>query len=261
MRSTEPTDEQRLRAALLRGGDTAMLTGLWALRRHGLEQFPEPGDVHILVSDEREITSSGFVLVERTTRMPAPISRGGLPVAPVYRAALDAARRIRDFDAVQGLLTEAVQRNRCTPDQLDKELRLGSQRGSALPRRALQAILCGAQSIAEADAWEIWKLAGLPPAEWNVRVFDERGTFIAKPDAWCDDIAFAWEIDSRTWHGEGDGYSDTLARNARYTAAGIVFLQTLPIHLRTRPDRVIADLRSAYAAAQRRPRPSVSCRP
>jgi hypothetical protein len=258
---TEPTAEQRLQAALIRGGGSALLTGLWALRRHGLGDFPEPDAVHILVRDEREITSSGFALVERTTRLPDPITRGGLPVAPVYRAALDAARRIRDFDTVQALLAEAVQRKRCTPEQLDRELRLGSQRGSALPRRALQAILCGAESVAEADAWEIWKLAGLPPAEWNVRVFDEQGTFIAKPDAWCDDIAFAGETDSRKWHSDGNRYSDTLARNARYTAAGIAFLQTLPIHLRTQPDRVIADLRSAYAAAQRRPRPAVTCRP
>jgi hypothetical protein len=257
----EPTDEQCLRAALIRGGASSVLTGLWALRRHGLREFPEPDHVHILVPDEREITSGGFVVVERTTRLPDPVMRGGLPVAPAYRAALDAARRIRDFDTVQALLAEAVQRRRCTPGQLDKELRLGSQRGSALARRALQAILGGAESVAEADAWEIWKLAGLPPAEWNVRVFDERGTFIAKPDAWCDDIAFAWEIDSRKWHGEGNGYSDTLARNARYSAAGIAFLQTLPIHLRTQPAQVIADLRSAYAAAHRRPRPPVSCRP
>ncbi len=217
--------------------------------------------MHILVPDEREITSSGFVVVERTTRLPDPIMRDGVPVAPVYRAALDAARRIRDFDIVQALLAEAVQRRRCTPDQLDKELRRGSQRGSALVRRALQAILGGAESVAEAEAWDIWKLAGLPPAEWNVRVFDEHGEFIAKPDAWCEDIAFAWEIDSRKWHSEGTGYSDTLARNARYTAAGIMFLQTLPTHLRTEPDRVIADLRSAYAAAQRRPRPPVTYRP
>lgn len=257
----EPSDEQRLQAALIRGGESSMITGLWALRRYGLREFPEPDDVHILVPDEREITSTGFVLVERTTRLPAPVLRDGLPVAPVHRAALDAARRIRDFDTVQALLAEAVQRRRCTPEQLHKELHLGSQRGSALPRRALQAILCGTESVAEADAWEIWKLAGLPPAEWNVRVFDEQGTFVAKPDAWCDDIAFAWEIDSRKWHSEGDGYADTLARNARYAAAGIVFLQSLPVHLRTEPDRVIADLRAAYAAAQRRPRPPVSCRP
>jgi hypothetical protein len=258
---TEPTSEQLLQAALIRGGGSAVLTGLWALRRHGLRHCPEPDDVHILVPGEREITSTGFVLVERTTRLPTPISRDGIPVVPAYRAALDATRRLRDFDTVQAILAEAVQRKRCTAEQLDRELRLGSQRGSAIPRRALQAVLCGAESVAEADAWEIWKLAGLPPAEWNVRVFDQHGKFVAKPDAWCDDVAFAWEIDSRKWHSEWDDYSSTLDRNARYTAAGIVFLQTLPIRLRTQPDEVIAELRAAYAAAKQRPRPPVGRRP
>ena len=258
---TEPSDEQRLRAALLRGGEPAIVTGLWALRRHGLRQVPEPDDVHILVPDEREITSGGFVVVERTTRLPDPIIRGGVPLAPAHRAVLDASRRIRNFDIVQAMLAEAVQRRRCTPEQLDRELRLGSQRGSAIARRALRAILQGAESVAEADAWELWKLAGLPPAEWNVRIFDAHGNFVAKPDAWCDEVAFAWEIDSRKWHSEWDDYSNTLDRNARYAAAGIAVLQTLPIRLRAHPDRVIAELRAAYAAAQRRPRPPVTRRP
>jgi len=235
-----------------------MITGRWALRRHGLRQGPEPDDVHLLVPERREVTSAGFALVERTTRLPTAITRGGLPVAPAYRAVLDAARRIRDFDTVQGMLAEAVQRNRCTPEQLDRELRRGSQRGSAIPRRALQALLAGAESVAEADAWEIWKLAGLPLAEWNVRIFDENGRFVAKPDAWCDEVAFAWEIDSRAWHSEWDDFSDTLARNNRYTMAGITVLQTLPSRLRTEPEKVIAELRAAYAAAKRRPRPPVT---
>ncbi len=257
----EPTDEQRLRAGLLRGGPGALITGVWALRRHGLRQLPEPGIVHLLVPHEREVTSAGFVLVERTTRMPGARTKEGMPVAPVDRAVLDGARRIRDFDVVQAMLAEAVQRRRCTAEQLDRELRLGSQRGSAIPRRALQALLNGAESVAEADAWEVWKRSGLPTAEWNVRVYDRHSEFVAKPDAWCEDVAFAWEIDSRAYHEHGDFYAATLARNARYSAAGIICLQTLPSRLRTEPDKVITELRDAYAAACARPRPPVTCRP
>ncbi|WIX83921.1 hypothetical protein QRX50_14285 [Amycolatopsis carbonis] len=261
MLPTDPTDEQRIGAALLRGGPDAMLTGLWAARRHGLRMMPEPNDVHILVPDRREITSAGFALVERSTRLPYPVMLGGVPAAPAYRAVLDAVRRMRNFESVQALLAEAVQRKRCSLIQLDRELSRGSQRGSAIPRRALATLLGGAESVAEADAWELWKSTGLPDAEWNVTVFDEQGGYVAKPDAWCDDIAFAWEIDSRAWHEEWDGYANTLARNARYAAAGIVVLQTLPMRLRTEPDRVAAELRAAYAAARSRPRPPVQRRP
>ncbi|WP_410569541.1 hypothetical protein [Amycolatopsis sp. cmx-4-61] len=258
---SEPTDEQRLRAGLLRGGEDSMITGLWALRRHGLREVPAPSDVHLLVPHEREVTSAGFAVVERTTRLPNAVTRDGLPVAPVHRAVLDGARRIRDFDTVQGMLAEAVQRRKCTPEQLDRELCRGSQRGSAIPRRALQALLAGAESVAEGDAWEIWKLSGLPPAEWNVNVFDRHGRFLSKPDAWCEDLAFAWEIDSRKFHEGGNHYATTLARNARYSAAGIVCLQTLPSRLRTEPRAVIAELCDTYAAACARPRPPVTSRP
>ncbi|SEF33071.1 hypothetical protein SAMN05421837_106586 [Amycolatopsis pretoriensis] len=237
-----------------------MITGLWALRSHGLQRIPEPDDVHLLVPHDREVTSAGFTLVERTTRLPTAVVKDGVPIAPVHRAVLDAARRLRDFDAVQAMLAEAVQRRRSTADRLDRELSLGSQRGSAIPRRALQAILNGAESVAEADAWEVWKHAGLPAAEWNVGVFDRDGGFISKPDAWCEDVAFAWEIDSRKYHEGGDHYAATLARNARYSAAGIVYLQTLPSRLRTEPGAVINELRDTYAAACARPRPPVTSR-
>lgn len=250
-----PTEEQRLRAALLLAGENAVVTGLWALRRLGLRQIPEPREIHVLVPHGRKITSRRFAVIERTTRLPTPLVRVGIPVAPVSRAVVDAARKIKDFAKVQAMFAEAVQRRRCVPHQLARELRLGSRRGSALPTRALQALLAGAESVAEADAWEIWKRSGLPAAEWNVKVFDGNGTYIAKPDAWSDEVAFAWEIDSVTYHSGRDQFLRTLARNARYSAAGIAFLQTPPSRLRTEPETVIEELRAAYAAAEARPRP------
>jgi hypothetical protein len=203
------------------------------------------------------VSSSGFALVERTIRLPDPLVRLGIPVAPVFRAVLDATRRMRDFDAIQTMLAEVVQRNRCTPEQLLDELRDGSQRGSALPRRAMAALSEGAESVAEGDAWRLWKRAGLPACERNVHIYDEKGVYVAKPDAWCDDVAFAWEIDSREIHAEWDDFADTLARNARYVTAGVLVLQTLPSRLRTEPGKVLAELRAACETAARRPRPDV----
>lgn len=255
--NAEPTDRQRIEAALLRGGPQSRVTGLWAARLHGLRYIPEPADVHILVPHEREITSAGFVTVERTTRLPAAVTRDGFPVAPAHRAVLDATRRMREFDPIRALLADAVQRGRCSPEMLARELERGSQRGSALPRRALTELLGGAHSIAEGDGFWLWKRSGLPEPQRNVAIYDTDGRYIGTPDAWCDDVAFAWEIDSRDVHFGLDGYADTLARNARYAAAGIVVLQTLPSRLRREPEAVMAELRAAYAAAARRPRPTV----
>src|SRR5437763_11580866 len=43
----EPTEEQRIRAALLHGPDGAMVTGTHALRRYGLARVPAPDEWHL----------------------------------------------------------------------------------------------------------------------------------------------------------------------------------------------------------------------
>lgn len=255
--SAPPTPDQCIEAALLHGGPDAMITGLWAAHRYGLRKAPTPAEVHILVPAAREVASAGFVLVERTTRLPSSVRRDGTPLAPLHRAVLDGARRLRDFDAVRAMLAEPVQRRMCTPQVLADELERGSQRGSALPRRALAEIGEGAHSVAEADSLWLWKRAGLPPCARNVKVFDAHGRYVGTPDAWCDQVALAWEIDSRDYHQDPAGYARTLERNARYAAAGVVVLQTLPSRLRSQPKAVIEELRAAFAAARDRPRPNV----
>ncbi|WP_370944964.1 hypothetical protein AB5J62_38525 [Amycolatopsis sp. cg5] len=247
----EPTDRHRLHAAVLHGREGAVVTGLWALRCHGLRRIPEPDEIHVLVPNERNVHSRGFVVVERTRRPPRSSLREDVPVALIPRAIADAANRMDKRDTIQAMMAEAVQRRRCTPEAIEREL------GSRLSREALIPLLGGARSVAEADAWELWRRAGLPPCQWNVKIFDAEGDYIATPDAWCGKVAFAWEIDSRDHHSADDDFGRTLARNARYAAAGVVFLQTLPSRLRSDPEQVIAELRAAYATAAARPRPPV----
>ncbi|RZQ62555.1 hypothetical protein EWH70_19935 [Amycolatopsis suaedae] len=258
--NSEPNERQCTRAALLKGKTGSMITGLWAARRYGLRRLPEPRLVHLLAPASREVTSVGFVLIERTTRLPNPTFRNGVPLAPVVRAVLDGVRRLRDIDAIRALLAEAVQRGYARLEDLIEELNLGSQRGSALPRRALREMVGGARSVAEIDATTVWEMAGLPQALWNVKVFDSDGVHVATPDAWCEEVALAWEIDSKEFHLSPADYARTLERNARYAAAGVVVVQTLPSRLRTEPAAVAAELRAAYEAAKARPRPAVHLR-
>lgn len=252
----EPTEEQRIEASLLLAREGSVLTGVPALRRYGLRNLPDIDDVHVLVPAERAIASTGFVHIERTRRLPAPLSRAGVPTAPLPRAVIDAARRTSDPDSVVAMMAEAVQERHCLPHALAVEIDERSRFDGRL-LRALAPILGGAHSVAEADAWSLWKRSGLPEFQWNVKVFDAAGRFVAKPDGWCDEVGFAWEVDSRGYHAKGDHFRATLARNARYAAAGIVVLQTLPSRLRTEPDAVLHELRAAFHSAQRRPRPDV----
>ncbi|KFU77915.1 hypothetical protein SAMN04489729_2300 [Amycolatopsis lurida] len=253
----KPSDEHRGRAALLHGRTGAVLTGTYALRRHGLERVPEEEIVHVLIPASRDIADVGFVHVERTTRLPRPHPKGDLLIAPVTRAVVDTARRLTDEDEVQSMMAEAVQRRFCTAEMLADELDQGRTAGTAMPRRALAPLLAGARSVAEADAWHLWRRSGLPPGRWNAPIYDAHGNHIATPDFWCDEIALAWEIDSYRYHASLEGHRATLARNARYAAAGIVVLQTLPSRLRAEPGKVAVELRAAFRAAQARPRPNV----
>ncbi|GAA1992196.1 hypothetical protein GCM10009754_83850 [Amycolatopsis minnesotensis] len=258
LRNAPPTTVQRTAAALLYAGPSAQLTGIEACLRHGLRSpsLPRLNYVHVLVPHERNVKSSEFVVVERTNRLPAPVIRGNFALAPIARATVDAARRIKNPDAVGKLLSEAVQQRRCAPEELFRELDEGSQRGTALPRRLL-AGWTSLRSVAEARAKAIADTLPSPPSHWNVPVYDAKGEYVGCPDAWWDDVGLAWEIDSANFHFSLSGYSRTVERNTRYAAAGICCVQTLPSQITKEPDEVRASLIAAYETAAGRARPQV----
>jgi len=257
MHSGRPTRRERIEAALMYAGPDAQLTGVEACRERGLRRLPADSGVHVLVPAERRPSSCGLVTVERTTRPPRPVWCGGLPCAPLVRAGLDAARRMRQVDDVRAMLSELVQRELCRPEDLMAELNAGCKAGSALPRAVLRELLVGVRSVAEAWALAVWRRSGLPELTWNVPVHDANGRLLAVPDGWLDSVALAWEIDSYEWHLAPADYARTVKRNSRLAAAGVVVVPTLPSSLRDEPDVVALELRAAYEQALRRPRPEV----
>ena len=253
--NTPPTRRQRVEAALLYGGPGAQVTGLEACRLHGLRNVPDHPGVHVLVPRDRRLHSSDYVIVERTTRLPEPVVRDEVPVAPLVRSVLDAARRLKRHDPVRALITEAVQRGRVHPRWLVHELETGSQRGTAVPREVLKDVMAGARSVAEIDAMRVWERTGLPEPLWNVPLRGPDGKHIGTPDAWFAEAGLAWEIDSYEFHFRREDYAGTVSRNARYAAAGIFVLQTLPARMRTEPETVATELTAAYRAARTRAMP------
>jgi hypothetical protein len=253
-----PTDDQRLAAALAYAGPDAVLTAGAVCRLHGLRRTSSTSQVHVLVAAHRQPASTGFVVVERTIRLPPPQSLRGWQVAPPVRAVLDAARRLRRIDDVRGLIAEAIQRGLCGVDELSTELDAGSRAGSARPRRVLREVAPGVHSVAEIDAQRLAERSTvLPSLHWNVRIQDECGAFVAVPDGWVDDVALAWEIDSHEFHLSPHDYDRTLRRHATMLSAGIIVAHTTPGRLRREPDAVLRELEAAYRHAGRRPRPAV----
>jgi len=258
MSTGHPTTSQLVTAALLHGGPDAVLTGLEACRRHGVRRGPSPQPpMHVLVPHDRQVRSAAHIQVERSRRMPPSLTRGGVPLAPVPRAVIDAARRLRDAREITELLADPVQRGLCTAAQLCTELGECGRRGSATPRRVIREVSAGIRSAAEADAKRLWRASGLPEPWWNVPVYDASGTFLGTADGWFDEVALVWEINSLAWHLNPIDYEREQERIARFVAAGVPVLPTQPVRLRSDERAVRHELCGAYDHAAARPRPAV----
>lgn len=258
MTTGHPTTGQLVTASLLHGGPDAVLTGLEACRRHGVRRGPAPQPpMHVLVPHERQVRSSAHIQVERSRRMPPAVVRGGVPLAPVPRAVIDAARRLRDAREITELIADPVQRGLCTAAQLGIELAECGRRGSATPRRIVREVSAGIRSAAEADAKRLWQASGLPEPWWNAPVHDLQGRFLGTADAWFDEVALAWEINSLAWHLNPADYEREQERTARFVAAGVPVLPTQPARLRSDARAVLDELCGAYGHAASRSRPAV----
>src|SRR5579859_2512547 len=253
------TDDQRDMAALLYAGPRGVLTGPAALRWHGITS---PGNgVDVLVPEEIQRVDAGFVRLHRTKRLPRGFCvEGEIRYALAPRAVADAARWLTDIGEVRAVVAAAVQRGLCPVGRLMEELREGPKQGSALFRRALAEVADGVRSAAEARLHTLIKRAGLPMPMFNPRLFVGRD-FLAVPDCWWPDAGVVAEVDSREWHLSPRGWENTLARQARMSAAGIIVLHFPPRQINTRPVEVAGLIRKALAAARGRPLPKVRTLP
>jgi hypothetical protein len=265
----QPNVDQLAHAALLLAGPDAMVTGIEACRRHGLRRGPtrrpapevERPEVHVLVPKRRQVRSVEYVHVERTSRLPHPTIRAGVPLAPLVRSCTDAARRLRSAGDVTELLSEPVQRSMCSVRALSEELNAGSRRGTAVPRAVLADVAEGVRSAAERTAKRFWPNTGLPQPWWNAAVCDAHGRFLGIGDCWLDDVAMLWEIESSEWHLGPAAHEYTVRRAAAFTAAGVVYVASKPKMVLNDRSGVTATLQAAYAQARLRPRPAVRAVP
>ncbi|MDL5154878.1 hypothetical protein [Actinomycetospora termitidis] len=252
------TVHQRLVAALLVAGDEAMVTGLAACRLYGLDRVPDHDQVHVLIPHEQRRRSEGFLLVERTSRLPPnPVVRDGIRCAPLVRALVDAARRLMRIDEVRALLCEAVQRRMVTVVALRAELEAGSGRGAALVRQVVVELEDGIRSAAE--GWLREMVRAMPEftaIRWNVALRLPNGQkFVA--DGFLDGVALAIELHSFAHHADLATFDATMRRQAEMIAAGIVVVPVTPRELRDDPAAVRRKLRDALEQARLRPRPAV----
>lgn len=240
MTADHPTRRQRLRAAVVYAGQDAVVSGVDAMRAHGVD-LPVPPEVLVLVPAQRRLSSRAYLTAERTTRPPAPVVQATLPYAPLARATLDAARRAANQTQLRTLLTAAV--GPCTVAELRAELDAGNQRGSAAVRALLTPTLAGGSEVVPATvaaARRLLRNTPLPPPCWHTRVYDPTGMLLGVPDAWWPDVSFAWDL----------GGTCTRHHNPREWAAGGAWLfRSDPGQLQAEPARVAEELVTAFRAA------------
>jgi hypothetical protein len=241
-----------VRAALLRAGPKAVVTGVEAARRHGVRRVPPDGPVHLLVTPDSRLSSQSFMLVERSKRPWSTTIVDGVPLVSPARALIDAARRDGRLDVVRAMLADGVQRGVCTVGDLTRELVHRRLRGSALPRIVLTEVGDGVRSAAEAWARSLIRRSRLPAPEWNVELRDQQGRRLAVVDAWWEDVGMAWEIDSTEFHLAPADHDRTTRRHSALTAAGVLVVHTVPSRLRKDPVGVLRDLCGAYDSAASR---------
>ena len=252
------TARQRLAAALLVAGEHAVLTGLAACRLYGLERVPDDDRAHVLLPHESRRRSEGFLLVERTSRMPRVRIRDGFRCASLDRAILDGARRLARIDDVRALLCEAVQRGMVTVRALRVEIEAGSCRGAALVRTVIAELEDGVRSAAEGWLRELVNgMEGFPEVRWNVTLSYADGRFLACVDGYVDGVALAIELNSFAHHADLVTFDATVRREAELAAAGVIVVPVTPRELREDPEGVRRKLRAALEHARRRTAPAI----
>lgn len=217
------------------GGPSAALSGWDAARAAGLGDPVPPGDQVLVLSRHSANRVIGHVRIRETARpYRCRLTSAGHPLHPLTpvvapaRAIADASAYFHRLTPVRAMVTSAVQRGRCTVDELLAELHAGPRQGSRLFRLALADAVDGARSVAEAEAAQRMTKARIPAFELNVPILDAAGAVIAVADVLWRDLRAILEIDSREYHLSETAWKQTMARHNRLTRAAFALTHLPP---------------------------------
>jgi hypothetical protein len=193
--------------------------------------------------------------------MPAEVCVAGeIRFVMAARAVADLARSLTSARDVQALVAQAIQQQRCSIAMLILELEQGPANGSALLRAALTEVQDGIRSVPEGDLRTLLQRGRIPMPMFNARLYDGN-TLIAVADAWWPEAGVAAEVDSREYHFSAGDWQRTMRRHDRLVAQGVLLLHFTPRQIRSAPDEVTAQIRTALRAGRARPPLTLTTRP
>jgi hypothetical protein len=255
--SGAPSWRQRVRAALLYAGQTALVTGQSALRLYGFKSASLLPSVHVLIDHQQRRVAQSSVRVERSHRMPAGHEIAGLPCVPAERAVADACLFLRPLQAVRAVVAEGVQSRHCDVAALWNEVINGPMRGSAYLRRAVREVSGGAWSAPEIELAELLTTARVATPLLNAALYSNDGTLIGIPDGYLPEYGIAYEVNSVAHHLDRLAWEETQRRHDRLTAAGLIVLHLTPQRIRDAADEVLSEFRGAIRSAEGRVLPQI----
>ena len=248
-RPDEPTREDWADVGIHLGGAGAAVSGWDALQVRGLGDRRPPAAPVLVLSRTKIGRVVGGVRI-RGTRRPFDVSLAPLdgpyelvPVVGVARALADAALHT-DARRTLAMVTQAVQRGRCSVADLCQEYEHGPRNRSAGLRQALDGVLDGARSVAEAQAAQRLTSGRIPMFELNVPVVNEDGRVLYVLDEFWRDLRAAVEIDSREHHFSADDWEHTLKRHNTLTRHGLALLHYPPRLVTCRGSTFTDDVRA-----------------
>lgn len=202
-------------------GQRVVISGLVALRELELRWLPASDDVLALVAADLRTPGNGRVVLRRTEGLDALQTwrRGGVELAPVERAVVDAARETATLRDVRGIVLGAVADNWTTVADLERVLATTQRNGSGLTRRAIEDARRGAASPPEAELVDELIGCGIPfYVNPELRL---HGRLLGSPDIYLPGLGLGGEVDSQERHGSDDDVENTFDRHEHITAGGL----------------------------------------
>jgi very-short-patch-repair endonuclease len=239
----------RLDAAVTFAGPGALLSGAAALCDE-FDSVRRPESVLVLVPYSFAARSIGWVHVRRVERMPSARLAPGAPRVEVARAVADLCVGMRWADDIRAVVTEAVRRRLCTPEELATAVDAGPRRGSKLVREAVREAAGGAWSAPEARVASLMRGAGLPAFKQNVEIRLPSGHVYIADFLWRR-LRAILEIDSKRHHGTPGDRDATDARHIALESLGFSVIHRTPAAIRRDPGLFLDEVTRWLAARAR----------
>jgi hypothetical protein len=243
----EPARRQMLIGALRYAGPMSAIDAGDACRFHGIKSVAVDDSLVQVVEPWGEpARSTGFVVIRRTLAPINCVSGQYVRFVDAASAVIAATRRMRAERSVVAALSDALQRNVTTYDELMGAHIQGSPRNARNADRALRYLAEGARSAAEADFLQLAAASPLLPKPTCNALLGLPDGQIISPDALFLDAGVVHETNGRIAHDREDLFADMQARHDAMTSAGLIVLHNPPRRLATHARLVIAQVERCY---------------